>query len=1133
MTFALPGLASAAAPPSVTSINPTSGPTGGGTSVTITGTSFTGASAVYFGGTAATSFTVVSATQIVAMSPAAAAGTVDITVTTTLGTSTTGPGDQFAYIAAPTAGAVNLTVAYGSQSNPVTLNLGGGAATSVAVASAASHGTATASGTSITYTPQSGYAGTDSFTYTASNDSGTSASATVVVTITPPTLSISPAGLTAPTVGTAYSQTIVAGGGYAPYTYSIVSGSLPAGLTLNASTGVLSGTPTAAGPASFMVAAKDSSTGTGPFTGTLNYAVTVNPSPLTLTPSTLPAGTYGTPYMQTLTASGGAAPYTYAVVAGTLPPGLLLTSSGVLIGTPTATGTANFTVQATASNALVGSQSYSLTINSIAPVAGAVTANVAYNSSGGNTIALNLSGGTAASVAVVAAPSHGTAVASGTSITYTPATGYSGPDSFTYTATNSGGTSAPATVTITVGAPTLSITPATLTAPTVGVAYSQTLTASGGNAPYTYSVAAGALPAGLSLNAATGVLSGTPAAAGTSSFTVAAKDSSTGTGAVTAQRAYTLTVNASTAVPAAPAVTVTTQSNAAVTIHATASASGGPFTAVAIASAPKTGTAVVNGLDIVYTPASTSSGEVGFTYTIANSAGVSAPIAVTVTVNAVPVALAQRQVSTSATQSVSVDITDGATGGPFMGAAIISVSPAAAGTASIVGGANGSVMARAAVASQSGALAVRFVPAAAFAGTATITYTLSNAIATSAPGVLLVTVAARPDPSTDPDVVGLIDAQVEAARRFANAQIANYSRRLERLHGTGHAPSSNDLSVALPGKAPSAGAQCEDAASPTLRDACVRANQALEASSSSSNDSGRPGHSGLAADGRDRAANAASDLAFWSAGSVDFGMNYAGNQRSGFRFTTPGVTAGMDYRISEHFSIGAGFGYGHDSSDIGSDGTKSTGDSYSFALYGSYRPQPSLFVDGIAGFGTLSFNSRRWDTGAGDFASGQRDGRQKFASLAAGYEHRSNTWLISPYGRIAYADATLDQYSESGAGIDSLTYFGQTVTTVSGALGLRAEYAQATRWGVLLPYARVEYQHDFNGQGTASLAYADLAGAGPAYFVSTVPSSQNRMQVEVGSRFQMRSITFGLDYSVMFGNNSFMQGVRLSVSAPW
>jgi hypothetical protein len=88
-------------PPTVTSIAPVSGPGGGGTTVTITGTNFTGATMVAFGGTAATTFTVNSATSIAAISPAGS-GTVDVTVTTPAGTSATGAADQFTYARAST-----------------------------------------------------------------------------------------------------------------------------------------------------------------------------------------------------------------------------------------------------------------------------------------------------------------------------------------------------------------------------------------------------------------------------------------------------------------------------------------------------------------------------------------------------------------------------------------------------------------------------------------------------------------------------------------------------------------------------------------------------------------------------------------------------------------------------------------------------------------------------------------------------------------------------------------------------------------------------------------------------------------------------------------------------------------------
>jgi len=93
--------------PTITAISPTSGPIAGGTSVVITGTNLTAASAVKFGSTNATSYTVNSATQITAVSPAGSAGAVDVTVTTAGGTSATGSADQFTYVAAPTLSAIS------------------------------------------------------------------------------------------------------------------------------------------------------------------------------------------------------------------------------------------------------------------------------------------------------------------------------------------------------------------------------------------------------------------------------------------------------------------------------------------------------------------------------------------------------------------------------------------------------------------------------------------------------------------------------------------------------------------------------------------------------------------------------------------------------------------------------------------------------------------------------------------------------------------------------------------------------------------------------------------------------------------------------------------------------------------
>ncbi len=138
------------AAPTVTGISPTTGTTTGGTSVTITGTDLTGATGVSFGANPATSFTVDSDTQITATSPAGAAGPVDVTVTTTGGTSAIGAGSVFTYVAAPVvilAPAIsNITVSnVASTSATITWS------TDLPATSQVAYGTTTGYGSSSTY----------------------------------------------------------------------------------------------------------------------------------------------------------------------------------------------------------------------------------------------------------------------------------------------------------------------------------------------------------------------------------------------------------------------------------------------------------------------------------------------------------------------------------------------------------------------------------------------------------------------------------------------------------------------------------------------------------------------------------------------------------------------------------------------------------------------------------------------------------------------------------------------------------------------------------------------------------------------------------------------------------------------
>ncbi|WP_267555711.1 putative Ig domain-containing protein, partial [Rhizobium rhizogenes] len=546
-------------------------------------------------------------------------------------------------VTAPVAGPVSATVSHGSTSNPITLNLSGGAATSVAVATQATHGTATASGTTITYTPTASYSGSDSFTYTATNTAGTSAPAAVTITVSVPTITISTASVPGGTIGVAYSQTISAIGGTSPYTYTLTAGALPAGLTLSSS-GTVSGTPTASGSFNFTVTARDSSTGTGaPFSGSRAYSMAVSAPTIAIAPTTLSAGTVASPYSQTITASGGTGPYTYTVTAGALPSGLTLSSSGTVSGTPTAGGNFNFTVSARDSSTgtgapFTGSRAYSMTVSAptiaIAPTtlsAGIVAS--AYSQT------ITASGGTSSYTYAITSGAlpAGLSLSSAGTLSGTPTAG--GSFNFTVTATDSSSGTGPFTgsraYNVTVSAPTIAIAPASLPAGTTGTAYSQTITASGGTTSYTYGVTAGSLPTGLTLSPA-GVLSGTPTAAGPFNFTVTATDSSTGTGPYTGSRAYSMTIG--TQLPVANNVSATVAQNSSanpITLNIT----GGTPTSVAIATAAAHGTATATGTTITYTPTAGYAGPDSFTYTATNGGGTSAPATVTLTISAPTIGL--------------------------------------------------------------------------------------------------------------------------------------------------------------------------------------------------------------------------------------------------------------------------------------------------------------------------------------------------------------------------------------------------------------------------------------------------------------------------------------------------------------
>jgi hypothetical protein len=278
------------------------------------------------------------------------------------------------------------------------------------------------------------------------------ASASTGVKVAPPP-AVTTASLPGGVVGNSYNATLQASGGTGTLSWSLAPGSsLPAGLSLNASTGVISGTPSAPGTSNFAVQVTDSAP--TPMSSTQALSIVIA-NRLIVTTTLLPTGSVNLAYSATLQSSGGTAPFSWSLASGRLPAGLSLNAdTGVISGIPTTSKKSTFSVQVADASTQNAKQQLSITID-----------------------------------------------------------------------------------------PPLTITTTTLVSGVVNVPYSASVDAAYATLPVSWSVSSGTLPSGLNLDPNTGVVSGTPTAAGTSSFTVLVKDSSTPP--QTGTQPLSITINAS------------------------------------------------------------------------------------------------------------------------------------------------------------------------------------------------------------------------------------------------------------------------------------------------------------------------------------------------------------------------------------------------------------------------------------------------------------------------------------------------------------------------------------------------------------------------------------------------------------
>jgi outer membrane autotransporter protein len=393
-----------------------------------------------------------------------------------------------------------------------------------------------------------------------------------------------------------------------------------------------------------------------------------------------------------------------------------------------------------------------------------------------------------------------------------------------------------------------------------------------------------------------------------------------------------------------------------------------------------------------------------------------------------------------------------------------------------------------------------------------------------------VQVVGRPDPSQDPQVLGLVAAQTGAAQRLAWSQIENVQRRLERLHRPRAAPPG--VAAPEPAPAPISAAPRRDggaALAPALglrsnapnvpgapksaapRDAPLALiGELAQVVQSRALDLGTAARLGFvpgigSADG--------ADAGLWIGGRTTLGRRTEQSGQSALHVEADNATLGFDRRFGPGLSLGLALGGTRERTTIGELGSLNRATGESLALYASWQPADRFFIDAMLGHGRLRMTSERAVEPIDDIARHSRRGRVSFGALAFGLEHELAPFVLAPYARFDVARHRLDETTDSGAGAYALRYLAQRGQHQRLALGLRVEAPHETDFGAATPWLRIEYLNELKAQASAQVAYADL----PSGLYTLAPTSSDRHTLALGAGLELvtaKGAALALDYQM-------------------
>jgi outer membrane autotransporter protein len=228
---------------------------------------------------------------------------------------------------------------------------------------------------------------------------------------------------------------------------------------------------------------------------------------------------------------------------------------------------------------------------------------------------------------------------------------------------------------------------------------------------------------------------------------------------------------------------------------------------------------------------------------------------------------------------------------------------------------------------------------------------------------------------------------------------------------------------------------------------------------------------GAASDATEPGGLLSDKLGLWGRGNYSFGDKDSSASAPSFDADQWGLLVGMDYRFSDKAVGGIALAYGDSTVEFQPAGEgQLDATSWAASVYGSVYAAKNFYLDAIVNVASVGYDAQRNITyvdGTGlvaENASGDTDGLTLSGGASMGYDFLLGGLTLSPTAGVFYVDATIDGFTEDGATGLNLVYDEQNYKSMTANVGLRLTYAWNVSWGVLLPHLRTDFVREFEDQ---------------------------------------------------------------------